>query len=250
MTITVATWNVHGSARPDLDAVTQRLRAMAADVVALQEVQHRQATAIARALSWTTAHWSFKHFPVVKPPEGLAVLSPHPLEWARTVVLSRWVPLWSHRRRIAQLVRLRVGEDVVGLANVHLASGSPDDRLAQARRLLGALPRGTLVAGDLNTRPGSEVLGAFFAAGLRDAWATLHPGVAEADGATHWRPTDPDDRPSRRIDYVLVPARDHVLAAAVPTAADSDLAAYRHLSDHLPVVSRLDGKRSSGGYSE
>jgi endonuclease/exonuclease/phosphatase family metal-dependent hydrolase len=238
--VALSTWNLHGSARPDLDAVTQRLRAMAPDVVALQEVQHRQAGAIARALGWTTAHWSFKHFPVLRPPEGLAVLSPYPLEWARTIVLSRWIPPWSHRRRIAQLVRLRLAERVVGLANVHLASDNPDDRLSQAQRLLAALPPSMLVAGDLNARPGTEVLRLFTTAGLRDAWGTLHPDAAEADGATHWRRRDPDDSPTRRLDYILVPAQDKILSATVPTAADSDLAAYRQLSDHLPVTIRLE----------
>ena len=50
MAITVLTWNLHGSARPDLDAVAEPLRVMAPDVAAVQEVQHGQAIAIARAL--------------------------------------------------------------------------------------------------------------------------------------------------------------------------------------------------------
>src|SRR5262249_11115776 len=77
--LTVATWNLHGSARPDLDQIAQRLDALRADVVALQEVRCRQARTLARTLGWETAHWSFKHWPFWNPPEGLAVLSPHPL---------------------------------------------------------------------------------------------------------------------------------------------------------------------------
>jgi endonuclease/exonuclease/phosphatase family metal-dependent hydrolase len=238
--ITVLTWNLHGSARPDLDAVAEQLRVMAPDVAAVQEVQHGQAIAIARALGWASAHWSFKHFPVVKAPEGLAVLSPHPLEEARTVVLSRCIPPWSHRRRIAQLVRLRLAERILPLANTHLASGDARARLPQARRLLAVLQPGTLVVGDLNDRPGSDVLGLFTAAGLRDTWGALHPDAPEADGATHWRPRDQDERPTRRLDYVLAPQGDHLLAATVPTAAGSDLGAFRRLSDHLPLTTRLD----------
>jgi endonuclease/exonuclease/phosphatase family metal-dependent hydrolase len=240
MVVTISTWNLHGSARPDIDAVVRRLRVMAPDVAALQEVQRGQADAIARALGWTTAHWSFKHFPVLRAPEGLAVLSPHPLVEARTIVLTRWIPPWSPRRRIAQLVTCRVAERTVRLANVHLASDDADDRLAQARRLLARLRPGSLVVGDLNARPGSEVIRTFSAAGLSDAWGTLHPDATEADGATHWRPTDPDDRPTRRVDYILVPEADQILDATVPTAADSDMTAYRRLSDHLPVTSRLE----------
>jgi endonuclease/exonuclease/phosphatase family metal-dependent hydrolase len=102
------------------------------------------------------------------------------------------------------------------------------------------LQPGTLVVGDSNDRPGSEVLRLFSAAGLRDTWAALHPDAPEADGATHWRPRDPDERPTRRLDYVLAPQGDRVLAATVPTAADSDLGGYRRLSDHLAVTSRLE----------
>jgi endonuclease/exonuclease/phosphatase family metal-dependent hydrolase len=240
MAITVLTWNLRGSARPDLDAVAKQLRVRAPDVAALQEVQHGQAISIARALGWASAHWSFKHFPVVKALEGLAVLSPHALEDARTLVVSRCIPPWSHRRRIAQLVRLRVAERILLLANMHLASGDARARRQQARRLLAVLQPGTLVVGDLNDRAGSDVLRLFTAAGLRDTWAARHPGAPEADGATHWRPRDPDERPTRRLDYVLAPQGDHLLAATVPTAADSDLGAYRRLSDHLPLTTRLD----------
>jgi endonuclease/exonuclease/phosphatase family metal-dependent hydrolase len=102
------------------------------------------------------------------------------------------------------------------------------------------LQPGTLVVGDLNDRAGSDVLRLFTAAGLRDTWAALHPGAPEADGATHWRPRDPDERPTRRLDYVLAPQGDHLLAATVPTAADSDLGAYRRLSDHLPLTTRFE----------
>ncbi|HZB39315.1 MAG TPA: hypothetical protein VE487_00035, partial [Ilumatobacter sp.] len=48
---------------------------------------------------------------------------------------------WSHRRRIAQLVRLRVAERILSLANTHLASGDARARLPQARRLLGCCNR-------------------------------------------------------------------------------------------------------------
>lgn len=240
MVVTISTWNIHGSGRPDVGAVARHLETVAPDVATLQEVQRGQATAIARTLGWPTAHWSFKHFPVPTAPEGLAVLSPHPLVTARTVVLSRWAPPWSFRRRIAQLTTLRLADGALRLANVHLASDRPDDRLAQTRRLLAALPPESLVAGDLNARPGSDVLGLLTTAGLRDAWATVHPDGSERDGATHWRRGDPAEQPTQRLDYILVPGGDPLVTAAAPTPADSDLAAYRELSDHLPFTTQLD----------
>jgi endonuclease/exonuclease/phosphatase family metal-dependent hydrolase len=238
--ITVVTWNIHGSAGPNLDAIRERLRAVGADVVALQEVRRSQARALAQGLGWVTEHWSFKHWPLWNPAEGLAVLSPHPLIEARTVTLSSGAPPWSFRRRIAQLCALGVGEHTLRLANCHLASENADARFEQAQRLVGLLEPGSLVAGDLNAQPGRRVLRLLLQAGLRDAWAELHPNANAADGATSWRRQDPDDRPSNRIDYILVAVGYGVRAATVPTAADSDLGAYRRLSDHLPVRADLE----------
>lgn len=229
------TWNIHGSARPDLAAIGERLRAFGADVIALQEVHRRQARALRQGLGCVTGHWSFKHLPLGNPAEGLAVLSPHPLVDARTVRLSRCAPPWSYRRRIAQLCVLNVGEGRLRLANSHLASDDADARFEQAQRLLALLEDGSFVVGDLNARPGRRVLRHLLDAGLRDAWAELHRGASSGEGPTNWRRRDPDDRPSDRIDYVLVPAGYRVVTAAVPSAADSDLSSYRRLSDHLPV---------------
>jgi endonuclease/exonuclease/phosphatase family metal-dependent hydrolase len=236
---TIVTWNIHGSERPDLDAIGQRLGAFGADVVALQEVRRSQARALGERLGWVTVHWSFKHWPLWNPAEGLAVLSPHPLLDSRTVTLSRGAPPWNYRRRIAQLCVLGLGEHRLRLANSHLASDDADARFEQAQRLVAAREDGSFVVGDLNAQPGRRVLRLLLEAGLRDAWAELHPNPNPAEGATSWRRQDPDDRPSQRIDYVLVPTGYGIVAAAVPSAADSDLSAYRRLSDHLPVRAEL-----------
>jgi endonuclease/exonuclease/phosphatase family metal-dependent hydrolase len=238
--ITIVSWNIHGSAGPDLDAIGQRLRAFGADVVALQEVRRSQARALAERLGWVTKHWSFKHWPLWNPAEGLAVLSPHPLIEARTVTLSSGEPPWSYRRRIAQLCVLGLGEHGLRLANCHLASENADARFEQAQRLTGVLEPRSFVVGDLNAQPARRVLRLLLQAGLRDAWAELHPNANAAEGATSWRRQDPDDRPSNRIDYILVPVGYRVIAATVPSAADSDLSAYRRLSDHLPVRADLE----------
>jgi endonuclease/exonuclease/phosphatase family metal-dependent hydrolase len=240
----VVTWNIHGSARPDLDAIASHLEGFAADVVALQEVQRRQAHALASRLRSVTAYWSFKHLPLGNPAEGLAVLGPHRLIDARTVVLSRGAPLWSHRRRVAQLCTLDVGGRVFRLANCHLASDDAGERRAQAGRLVARTEAGTIVAGDLNARPGGTLLRRLSRSGLRDAWAELHPDDGDAEGATNWRRIDPETRPSNRLDYILVPAGFRIVAATVPSADDTDLRAYRRLSDHLPVhveLAPLDG---------
>jgi endonuclease/exonuclease/phosphatase family metal-dependent hydrolase len=234
VSITVVTWNVHGSDRPDVDEIGELLDGLGADVVALQEVRRRQADALAQRLSWATEHWSFKHLPLFSPAEGLAVVSPHRLVDARTVTLSEAEPFWSYRRRIAQLCTLDVGGRALHMANTHLASHDRNARRAQAARLLTLVEPGSLVAGDLNASPGGEVMQLFRGAGLRDAWAEVHPDAQGTEGATNWRRRDPDDKPSNRVDYVLVPAGFAGVAATVPSSV-SDLSAYRRLSDHLPV---------------
>jgi endonuclease/exonuclease/phosphatase family metal-dependent hydrolase len=235
VSFTVVTWNVKGSAQPDLERVGQVLDEYGADIVAVQEVRRAQASDLARRLGWVTAHWSFKHFPLFSPPEGHAVLSPHRLISAETVTLSEGAPFWSYRRRIAQLCALDVGGTTLHMANTHLASDDRPARAAQAQRLLTQVQSDSLVVGDLNASPGGAVLQLFRGAGLRDAWAEMHPDAQGTEGATNWRLRDPDDRPTSRIDYVLVPEGFAIVAATVPSAADSDLSAYRRLSDHLPV---------------
>jgi endonuclease/exonuclease/phosphatase family metal-dependent hydrolase len=218
VSIRVVTWNLHGSAQPDVGEVGELLRASGADVVALQEVQRRPARTLAAALGSVTAEWSFKHWPLPTPAEGLAVLSAHRLVDARTITLSKCAPPWSYRRRIAQLCALEVGGQTLRLVNCHLANDDADARLAQAQRLLTQHEPGSFVAGDLNARPGGRVLRLLRDAGLRDARAEAHPDAA-------------DDY----IDYILVPEGWRVVDAWSPSAADSDLAMYRRLSDHLPV---------------
>jgi endonuclease/exonuclease/phosphatase family metal-dependent hydrolase len=242
--VTVVTWNIHGSVRPDLDAVGERLRAFDADVVALQEVQRRQACTLTQILGCTTEYWSFKHWPFPNPFEGHAVLSRHRLTDAQTVTLSKAAPPWSYRRRIAQLCMLDIGGQTLRLANCHLASEDGNERVAQAERLRARLQPRALVVGDLNARPRREALRVLLDAGLLDAWAEANPNADRADGATNWRPSDPDDSPANRIDYILVPEGYRVVTATVPSAADSDLSAYRRLSDHLPVRAVLEQRDS------
>lgn len=226
----VVTWNLQGRERPDLEAVARHLEAAEADIVLVQEVQRRQARALATRLGWHV-EWRFKHWPVVIPAEGMALLSPEPIPDAVAVPLAHRWRFWSSDRRIA-VVATVAGLRVV---DTHLGAGVDDDeRVRQAAIVAGlAVDPVGLVAGDLNAGPGSPVLDLFRDAGLRDAWDTARPGVP---GPTNWPPGPRDAPPSQRLDYVLVGSGVEVLDASLP---DHPIA-FGRLSDHVPLTVSVD----------
>lgn len=235
MDLTLVSWNLLGSQQPDLHSVATALGELAPDVVALQEVQRRQLRTLREAGGFTDGTWSFKHWPVRAPAEGLGLLVRGGIiRRCSTQRLSQRECWWSWRRRIAQHAEVEVRGAVLPIVNVHLASGSrPAERLRQAERLLARRAPGAPVAGDLNDQPGSAVLARFAAAGLHDVWRRAHPGAP--DPPTNWRAGPRTAPPVDRLDYVLVDDGVAVLDAFVPAAWQR----YAPLSDHLPVVARL-----------
>lgn len=236
MATRILTWNLQGRERPDLDEVADLIASFRPDVVALQEVQRRQARALAARLGWTVA-WRVKHWSVVVPPEGLALLTPTPAGDLATVCLAHRWRFWSWRRRIAVRATVAGPDGSLAVVATHLGAGVDDaERSRQASRTVAAVQAGhagrvgACILGDLNTRPGSAVLATYEAAGFRDAWAERHPGEL---GATNWRRGARDGAPTQRLDYVLVDGALEVDAADVPAA---DFGRWGALSDHLPVV--------------
>jgi endonuclease/exonuclease/phosphatase family metal-dependent hydrolase len=257
-TLTVVTWNLHGSHGCDVDAVTARIRALAGgdpDVIALQEVQRRQAIALATRLGMT-ATWKFKHWPIVERSEGLAVLTPHRLTGRRGLVLQR-APFWSWRRRIAILARISRDDGDTAIVNAHF---SPHDlgavRALQVGKVLAALDvfasDGGLVVGDLNDHPGSTPHVMFARAGWQDAWITAHGDGTTPLGATNWTAGERAGRPpTQRIDYVLLPTGWEVDRVAVPDPGADGYDEWAALSDHLPLCAvlrraQLDGAGAGG----
>ena len=102
-TATLVSWNLKGSAGPDVAGVVDHLRAEGADVVALQEVQWHQARRIARGLGARSWRWGFKHWPGNTWPEGMAVIGVTQPARVRSRALSHRWRLWSWRRRIVQV---------------------------------------------------------------------------------------------------------------------------------------------------
>ena len=246
MAVVLTTWNLQGSHGLDVDEVVARVTASGTDVLLLQEVQRRQARAIARRLQARSRGWTFKHWPGHAASEGMAVMGvtrPAPLRRAvATTHRWRW---WSYRRRIVQLASVRLASDgpVLRLVNVHL---SPHDAGGQLRagEVTWLLRRAAAMApvamvGDFNAGPAAAVLKQLRDAGLRDAWADRH-GDDPAIGLTNWSGQPADIPPHQRIDYVWVSGEVAVKDATVPVHGQSGFEQLPLLSDHLPVTVTLD----------
>src|SRR5688500_279038 len=99
----VLTWNIRGSAEPDLDALAAVIEEQRPDVVALQEVLRTQSRRLGARLGWRHC-WARKHYPYTPlvwwRAEGLAILSPHALGGITRESISPGVSTWTFRHRI------------------------------------------------------------------------------------------------------------------------------------------------------
>lgn len=244
-TIRVATFNVRTSRGRDgrhrwrrrRPACVAAIRALAADVVGLQEVRPDQRDDLRAAFPGARlvgggrdADGGGEHAAVLVAPGRWEV------ESART----RWLSGTPDRPgsigwdaqlpRVATLVHLRCGDRRLGVLDTHL-----DHRGALARERAAGLIAGWLAAeddrpwvvlGDLNDVPGSPALRVLAAAGYADA---LPAGA----GGTEHAFTGATDR--TRIDHVLVGPGVTVTGARV----HHDRPGGRLPSDHWPVSADL-----------
>ena len=265
MRTTLVTWNLKGSAGPDITGVVDHLRATGADVIALQEVQWHQARAIARSLGARSWRWGFKHWPVRTWPEGMAVIVVARQVRVRCRALShRWRP-WSWRRRIVQVAQVGpaagggssaddAGSASFTLVNVHLTPhGEVELRAVETAAVLELVTTragASVVGGDLNERPGGAIHDQLAAAGLRDGWGE-GPG-ADPPPAGGGRQADPwptnwpgwyrgtPQAPTRQLDYVYVSPAVTSVAVEAPRGGDPGFERFSSLSDHLPVTAVLE----------
>lgn len=224
----VLTWNVQGAKPTDVRRVAAIVADAAPDVVVLQEVRRSQSDALATALHMSST-WSEKHHPW-RPfrsdrAEGAAILTPHSLTDVGHRQVSDVDSMRSYRRRIVQwAVVARPDESAVRVFNVHLSPHDlAEERRTEARRIndiaaeFGA-DHPLVVAGDFNDAGTTEIV-------------DILPGVEPIPSP----PTNPSERPTDRLDHVLVP----------PTATDVSVSApdggteWAELSDHLPLTVRF-----------
>lgn len=224
---TVLTWNVHGSARPEIDSLAAAILGETPDVVALQEIRKRQAAALATSMQMRYS-WVVKHYPYTRlmpwRAEGMAIMTPHLLDAVGHTEVSEKQPMRSWRRRITQWGLVgRADRSMLMIYNLHLSPHDAGVRLVEAARV------SELVAA-IGDDPPAIVAGDFNDAG--------DPSIIEMlPGFEHVVPSmsNPSDAPTQLLDHVLLPAGAHDVTVSVPSGG----ATWAAISDHLPVTVRF-----------
>ncbi len=226
---TVTTWNVHGSAKPDTEALADALATESPDVVLLQEIRQSQARQIAERLGMRYT-WALKHYPFTPllrdAAEGLAVMTPHALDASGHSEISQGRTKWRSKRRIAQWCLVgRPDTSAYRIYNLHLSSGDE----GPARRAEA------VVVNELISAHG-DVPPAIVGGDFND---DTDPSIVDAlRGIEHMTPpaTHPAEAPVQVIDHVLLPADAAKVSTTVPAGGPT----WAALSDHLPVTVRFD----------
>ncbi len=215
-TLRVLTYNIHHGEGMDevfdYDRLAGVIRALAPDIVALQEVDRgtERASGVDQAALLGRLCRMRHAFGQAMPHEGgqygEAVLSRFPIEEAVIHPLPYQV---EHEPRAALEVVVRPeGIGPVAFVATHLCHQNNEIRLQQTRRLSQLFParegHPVILAGDLNARPGSDPMQVLLEAGWLDVVA-----------------------PRSVIDYVLVRAADswrvkEVIIVDEPVASDHD----------------------------
>lgn len=181
----------------NLPRIADVLRALAPDIVGLQEVDDRversgsvaQADSLGRLLNMQSAFGAF--MPYQGGQYGLAVLSRHPIVRSHAVRLPD-----GNEPRVALLAEVALPDaDTVAVINVHFDWVRDDTlRFAQASALtavLDTLSRPYVVLGDFNDQPASRTLALFAARAV------------EAKKAAADRFTFSSTEPTKEIDFIF-----------------------------------------------
>jgi len=230
-TLRILTYNIHHGegtdGRFDLSRLAGVVTSVHADLVALQEVDQgterasgvNELTELARL---TDMHPAFgKAMDYLGGEYGVAVLSRWPLLRTHNESLPS-LPDREPRTALTVEVDPGAGAPLLEFTCTHLdQTRDPENRLAQARYLNTRLVRedgqATILAGDLNARPSTEVMDLF------DQRWTNPP----ADDPS---PISPSGRPRLRVDYVLI------RPAATWRVIESRIIDEPVASDHRPLL--------------
>ncbi len=236
-TLRLVTWNIHKGIGTDrtyaLERVIEVLRLLNADIVCLQEVDHRvrrssfenQKKRLRRELGYPYSAMGL-NVKVGRGAYGNVTLSKFPVESRRNLDLT--VAPKKRRRALITHVAVR-GQQTWVVANVHLGLMHVERKI-QVRRLLAHLSAGIdkniplVIAGDWNEWGTRLVRGILNQEGLH---------VARVDRQRHER-TWPSRKPLVALDRVVyrAPVRCHHVACILDDAT-------RVASDHVPLVVEL-----------
>jgi endonuclease/exonuclease/phosphatase family metal-dependent hydrolase len=247
--IRLLVFNIHAGkdarARNNIADLAKLIRASGADIVLLQEVDRGtnrsgkvdQLQALIDATGFSGTFGQSLEYDGGQ--YGIAALARGGFIYSETIPL-RVTPTQeraggSHEPRVALLGVAVSPMGRLQTVSTHLDASSTD--LYRLQEIAGVLnivrARASevtplLLAGDLNSEPGSAVVRRIQEAGLRDAWAECGRG----DGLTY-----PADRPVKRIDYVWLSGTLRCTAAEVLDT---------QISDHRPLLVTLDATTEPG----
>ena len=234
-TLRVVTYNIHHGEGTDgiVDLARQAhiLKSVQPDLVALQEVDLHTARSSGVNQLHELARLTGMHAQFGKAMDysggsyGVAVLSRWPVVRTRNDPLPTF-PDREPRTALTVLVKVEKGWPLLQFTSTHLDQGREEaNRLAQAAQLNAVTVREgmpAILAGDMNSRPDTEVMKV-----LEAQWTnatTADPSV----------PPAPDGRPRFRGDYVLV------RPAQCWRVIESKVLDDRVASDHRPVLVVLE----------
>lgn len=131
------------------------------------------------------------HYDVFR--EGLALVSRHPILKSSTIVLKKEAE--DEHNRIVQLIDIKVGEEIVKLANVHFSLTEDQDfataHLLELLDILASLEEERIIMGDFNMEHLDQ---------LAEHWQDRY----RASTVFKYISSIPD---SRQIDHILIPKR-------------------------------------------
>jgi len=224
--VRIVTWNIKHAELRGLDAIAERLRALEADAIALQEVdrgvlrsnREDQPRLLGDVLSM--AHGFAPALSLEGGEYGCALLVRPQLIGNRPLAVKT-LPLPGGDgpgEETRTLLSARAAGHRIFVAHLDLPA---ELRERQADAIIAALgsARGAILLGDFNEGRSGHAVRRLTASGLRDAWD---------DTFADERPTAPGDRPQERIDLVLL--GEGVGPARATQIIDSDA------SDHPLVV--------------
>lgn len=235
LTLRVLTYNIHHGegtdGRVDLSRLAGVVTSVNPDLVALQEVDEGTERAsgvdeLAELARLTNLHGVFgKAMDYSGGEYGVAVLS----RWPLLRTFNDPLPILpEHEPRTALTVEVAAGGSGsrIEFTSTHLDQArDPENRLAQARYLNERLAREddhpTILAGDMNARPDTPVMGV-----LEGRWT--NPAAADPS------PIGPSGRPRLRVDYVLI------RPAARWRVVESSIVDEAMASDHRPLLVVLE----------